>query len=353
MTPARTDLARSTLGVLAILSLIVAAFWVLRPFLGPGIWAATIVITTWPLMSWLQARLWGRRSLAVALMTLGLLGALIMPVTLAIVTIVQHVDDVVALTARLGEMRLPAAPAWLAALPLVGPKIGSAWEAALASGAEGLFARLAPYARPVVEWFVKEVGSVGYLLLQSVLVVVLSAIMYARGEDAADGLKKLARRLAGAHGEEVLVLSAQATRGVALGVGITAAVQGALGGIGLAIAGVPYSALLTVVMFLFSLAQLGPFPVLLPAAAWMFWSDQTGWGSFLIGVALVAGTLDNVLRPFLIRMGADLPLLLVFSGVVGGMLAFGLVGIFIGPVVLSVAFTLLKAWVREEPPAGG
>jgi predicted PurR-regulated permease PerM len=130
-------------------------------------------------------------------------------------------------------------------------------------------------------------------------------------------------------------------------------VQSVLGGIGLAIAGVPYAGLLTVVMFVFCLAQLGPVLVLTPAVVWLYWSGETGWGTFLLVVTVVVGTLDNFLRPMLIRMGADLPLLLIFGGVIGGLLAFGLVGIFVGPVVLAVAYTLLGAWVGtddSEPP---
>lgn len=345
MTQPRSDLARTTLGVLCIALLVLAAFWVLRPFLGPAIWAATVVVTTWTVMLRLQTLLWGRRMLAVSVMTLALLALLVIPVTLGIVTIVQHVDDLIALTGRLATTTLPTPPDWLVSLPLVGPKLGAAWKSV---AAEGLMAKLAPYAGPVVQWFVNEIGTVGYLLVQSALVVILAALMYANGEAAASALKKVGRRLAGAHGERVLVLSAQAIRGVALGVGITAAVQSVLGGIGLAIAGVPYAGLLTVVMFILALAQLGPIPVLLPAAGWMFWSGDSGWGIFLTVLAVVTGMLDNVLRPILIRMGADLPMLLIFAGVIGGILAFGLVGIFIGPVVLAVTYTLLQSWVSDD-----
>jgi predicted PurR-regulated permease PerM len=347
MSQPRSELARSTLGVLCIAVLILAVFWILRPFAGAAIWAATIVVTTWSTMLRLQSLLWGRRSLAVAAMTLAWLVLLIAPVTLAVVTIVQHVDDVVVLTGRLSSFQMPAPPDWLVTLPLVGARVGALWESV---AAEGLMSELVPYARPAIEWLVQEVGSVGHLLVQSALVVALAALMYANGEAAVSGLKRVARRLAGQPGEAVLVLSGQAIRGVALGVGVTAVAQCVLGGVGLAIAGVPYAGLLTVVMFILSLAQLGPILVLLPAAAWMFWSGAAGWGVFLLLICVAAGVLDNVLRPFLIRRGADLPLLLIFAGVIGGLLAFGLVGIFIGPVVLAVAYTLMQAWTSEDAP---
>ena len=145
-----------------------------------------------------------------------------------------------------------------------------------------------------------------------------------------------------------MVLAGQAIRGVAMGVVVTALAQSLLGGIGLAIAGVPLVAVLTSVMFMLCIAQLGPLLVLLPAVAWLYWSDSTGWGTFLLVWSIFVGTIDNFLRPFLIRQGADLPLLLIFAGVIGGLLSFGLIGIFIGPVVLAVAYTLFDAWISED-----
>ncbi|MBE0549830.1 MAG: AI-2E family transporter, partial [Rubrivivax sp.] len=145
-----------------------------------------------------------------------------------------------------------------------------------------------------------------------------------------------------------------AIRGVALGVGVTALVQALLGGIGVAAAGVPVAGLLTAVMFMLCIAQLGPLLVLVPAVIWVLWSGDTGWGIALgIWSAMVA-TIDNVIRPLLIRLGADLPLLLIFAGVIGGLFAIGLLGIFVGPVVLAVAYKLLQAWVDDgdlPPPS--
>ncbi|MBS0974834.1 AI-2E family transporter, partial [Serratia rubidaea] len=138
-------------------------------------------------------------------------------------------------------------------------------------------------------------------------------------------------------------------RAVALGVVVTALVQSVLGGIGLAIAGIPAAVLLAVLMFIFCVAQLGPLPVLVPAIIWLYWSGDTTWGTVLLVWSCVVGTLDNFLRPILIRMGADLPMVLILSGVIGGLLAFGMIGLFIGPVVLAVSYRLLTAWMNETP----
>jgi predicted PurR-regulated permease PerM len=192
---------------------------------------------------------------------------------------------------------------------------------------------------------------VGGTVVQFLLVVVLSAILYANGEDAAAGVRGFGRRIAGARGESAIVLAGQAIRGVALGVGATAVVQTFLGSLGLLLAGVPFVALLSAVILLLCIAQLGPALVLLPAVAWLYWRGEATWATILLVWAVMVQALDNILRPVLIKRGADLPLLLIFAGVVGGLLGFGLVGIFVGPVVLAVAYTLLEAWVNEQPPS--
>jgi len=352
-TPQR-DLTRTTLGVLFIGVLIVATLWVLRPFLAPTIWATMIAVSTWPMLRWFEARLWGRRSLAVVVMSLLILMLLVVPLMLAIGTIVRHADDIVAQAAMLSGFKLPPPPPWVASLPMVGTWLAQMWQQAADSGSLGLVSKLMPYADDIAKWFVSQAGSVGLVFVQFLLTVVLAALMYSGGESAAAAVRRFGQRLAGVYGDNAVVLAGQAIRGVALGVGVTALVQSGLGGVGLAIAGVPFAGLLTAVMLLLCIAQLGPALVLFPAVAWLYWSGETGWGTFLLIWSLVVVTMDNFLRPILIQRGADLPLLLIFAGVIGGLLAFGLIGIFVGPVVLAVAYTLLDAWIKlgEAEPQG-
>lgn len=346
------DLTRTLLAVLVLGLLIVGSLWILRPFLGPSIWAAMVVVTTWPVMLRVQARLRGKRWAAVTVMTLLLLLLFAVPLTLTLLTLVDNADRIVDWAKTLTSMRLPATPPdWVATLPLVGARIVTAWEQAVAAGLEGLLPKLQPYAGGVTRWFVAEVGSVGFVLMQFLLTVAIAAVMYANGEEAARQVRAFAHKLGGARGGDMVTLAGAAIRGVALGVGVTAVVQAALGGLGLLLAGVPFAGLLTALMFMLCIAQIGALPVLLPAMVWSFWSGDTGWGIFLAVWSGIVGTLDNFLRPMLIRLGADLPLLLIFSGVIGGLLAFGLVGIFVGPVVLAVGFTLFESWLAEEDPA--
>ncbi len=348
MNSPQRDLAQITLGVLFIGGLIAASFWILQPFLPAVIWATMVVVATWRVMLGIQARLWGKRSLAVAVMTLILLLVLVVPLSLAIAAIADHSDRIVGWAKWLAEFKVPPPPDWVAGLPLVGSRLQHFWEGFAATGIEDYAARLAPYAKTGTEWFIGKAGNFGLLFLQFLLTVVIAALMYAGGESAADWMKRFGRRLGGERGAGVVVLAGQAIRGVALGVVVTAVVQSVLGGIGLALAGVPMAAVLTALMFMLCIAQLGPILVLLPAVAWLYWSGENGWGTFLLVWMLVVGSLDNFLRPYLIKKGADLPLLLIFAGVIGGMITLGLVGIFVGPVVLAVAYTLIDAWVEDD-----
>ena len=347
MIDIRRDLARNTLAILCILGLIGLSLWVLRPFLAASVWAAMLVVATWPLFRGLEERLGGRRGVAVALMTLAMLLLLVLPLWLAIDTMLDHADQLAAAGKSVAAHGLPPPPAWVGALPLVGERIATAWSQLAAGGTAGVFAKAMPYATDAGKWLLAQVGGLGGMLIQFLLVVTISAIFYSGGESGARMARRFGRRLAGERGENSIILAGQAIRGVALGVGVTAIVQTALGGIGLAVAGVPLASLLSALMLMLCIAQIGPMLVLLPAAGWLFWTEATGWASFLLVWSLVVGSLDNFLRPMLIKRGADLPLLLIFAGVIGGMLGFGLIGIFVGPVVLAVTYTLMLAWIED------
>lgn len=351
MRPSTNDLPRTVLAVLFIGLLIAGAFWVLRPFLAALLWGGMIVIATWPLLRLLERWLGGRRRLAVALLTASLLILFVLPFFLAIGTLVGHADQISAKVKGLLAGGIPAAPAWLARVPLLGDKAVDLWNGFVGSPLGDLAGRLTPYLGEGASWFAGQVGSLGKLLVQFLLTVVVAGVLWSSGETWAEGILSFARRLGGEHGGTVVVLAGQAIRSVALGVVVTALVQATLAGLGLAIAGIPLASVLTVVIFLLCIAQLGPLLVLAPAVVWLFAQGSTGWGTFLLVWSLVVGTMDNFLRPALIRLGADLPLLLVFAGVLGGLMSFGLVGLFIGPVVLAVAHKLLGAWVAQGEPA--
>ena len=194
MSPPQRDLTRTTLGVLFIGLLIVGSLWVLRPFIAPTIWAVMIVVSTWPMLQWFEARLWGRRSLAVLVMTLLILMLLVVPLMLAIGTIVRHADDIVAQAAILSGMQVSAPPAWVANVPLIGEQLVYWWQQAASIGAKGLMARLMPYADDIAKWFVSQAGSIGLVFVQFLLTVILAAIMYSGGEAASVAVHRFGGR---------------------------------------------------------------------------------------------------------------------------------------------------------------
>jgi predicted PurR-regulated permease PerM len=183
-------------------------------------------------------------------------------------------------------------------------------------------------------WSLAKLGGVGITLIQFALTLIGVVFFYRNGEALAIRVRRFAYRLAGEQGESSVVLAALAT-------------------LGLAVAGVPSVAILAVVMIVTGIAQLGPMPVLIPAVIWLYLQGDTWRATGLLIWSAFVSVIDNVLRPILIRRGADLPIMLVFVGVIGGLVAFGVVGLFIGPVVLAVGYRLLEAWLRHDTDAAG
>jgi predicted PurR-regulated permease PerM len=352
MTAGRSvDLARVTLQLLALGILIATSVWIMRPFLVALAWATMIVIATWPLLLHIQAWLGGRRALAVMVMTIALLLILVVPLYFGIAAIVGNTKRIADWSQSLTTFTVPPLPAWVQSLPLVGARLAARWQVLAAARPEELSARFAPYGQKLVLWFVGQVGGIGLLFLQFLLTVIIAAILYSNGETAAHGADRFARRLAGAQGEDAVHLAAMAIRGVALGVVVTAIVQTTLVGLGLAIVEVPFVTILSAAAFILAIAQIGPAIMLIPIVAWVYSTSGAGWGTGFLVWSLFCCTIDNLIRPLLIKRGADLPLLLVFSGVIGGLVAFGVIGLFIGPVALAVAYTLLVEWVSAGEPS--
>jgi predicted PurR-regulated permease PerM len=344
---ASSDITHTTLSVFFLAVLVCSTFWVLSPFLTSILWATVVSVATWPLLLRLQAVLGGRRGLAVTILTIAILLVVFVPVILALTTIVRSARTITAELKSLESIALPLPPAGLENVPFGGRRLAAEWMRFVGLPPDERSAAVAPYAQKGLQWFALKAGGIGTMLIQFLLTTLISAIMFARGEFVRDGILRFARRLAGQQGYDAALRAAQAIRGVVLGVVLTALIQTAIGGVGLFISGVPGAALLAAVMLFLCLAQLGPVPVLGPAVVWLYWSGQTGRATLLLVITIVAVAIDNVVRPVLIKRGANLPLLLIFAGVIGGLIAFGVIGLFIGPVVLTVAYTLLMTWVAE------
>ncbi|TKI05628.1 AI-2E family transporter YdiK [Martelella alba] len=346
-----TDLPRMLFSVTFIALMALACFWVVQPFILGFAWASMVVIATWPLLIRLQALLWGKRSLAVIVMTLLLLLLIVLPVSLLVSSAIENSAPLIAWATQPNRLTLPELHE-LESIPLVGHKLYAGWQNLISGGGGLLMSKIRPYVGRSAAWLLAQVAQVGSFLLHTGLMLLFSVLLYVRGERVAHAVRHFAVRLGAERGDASVLLAAQAIRAVALGVVLTAIVQAVLGGIGLAVTGVPFATLLTVMMFMLCIAQLGPLLVLIPAMIWLYWSGSTTLGTLLLIWSCVVATMDNFLRPIFIRMGADLPVLLVLCGVIGGLLGFGMIGLFIGPVVLAVSYRLIFAWVHEAPPPG-
>jgi len=342
------DITRIVLLVLFIFMLLAGSVWTLMPFLGGIIWAATVVIATWPILLRLRART-GKPWLAVLIMTGATLLAVLLPLVLAVGTLLNVAHRGPELIREFMKSGLGPPPAWLAKFPIAGEEMSAKWQHFAAGGPESMIEAARPYLRIAGEWALSVTGGIGMITVTFLLIVILVAILYAQGETAARGVLAFGYRLGGERGIEVMQLAAKAVRSVALGVVVTALVQSVLAGLALWLCGIPYPGILTALIFLLCIAQIGPLLVMLPSIAWLYWSGDAVWGTVLLVLTIPIGTLDNVLRPILIMRGVQLPMLLIIGGVIGGLIGFGVMGLFVGPVILAATYTLVKSWIAEGP----
>ena len=354
-SPALSEPVRTALRLVIVGSLLLAVLYILRPFLPSLLWSAFIVISVWPGLAWLQRRFRWNRLTCTLLLALMLIGVLIGPLLTGITALVTHGETLVTDIKAAVEKIPDQPPAMLADLPLVGSGLAKQWREAV-NDTQSLRTQLAPTLQKGSHWLLQQIGSIGVLFLQLLLVVVFSLVFYVNGTTLDALTERIAHRIGGAQALQARDQARQAIRSVALGVVLTAIIQSALALLGLLLVGVPLAVLITFICFLLAIAQIGAALPLLVVAGWLYWGQgETGWALFMAGWGLlVVGGLDNILRPLLITRGIRMPLTLVFTGVIGGLLAFGLIGVFLGPTLVAIAHTLLLAWLQEpsnpEPP---
>jgi predicted PurR-regulated permease PerM len=345
------ELIRTLCAVLLIAALLFGCFWVLRPFIDGMLWGALVVIASWPLMLRVQSRVGGRRWLATAIVLIILTLVIFLPLVMSVVTLIDNSDALINWVSSMRDGSLETPPDWITGLPYVGPRAASEWPRLLGSGPGSLKGSIAEHGREITAWIFARAGTLGSVLLHFAVSIVVAALLFLNGEKVAAFLRRLGRRLGGAHIDVLVMQAGDTICAVAMGIVVTAMVQSIIGGIGLAIAGVPFAAVLTSLMLMLCLVQLGPGLILIPAVIWLFAQGNTWQGVVLLVFTVVGLTLDNVLRPLLIQRGADMPFLMVFAGSIGGLIGFGLFGLFIGPVILLVASVLVNAWIDGVPNA--
>lgn len=337
-------LIERSIALLFVLGLLLAVAAILRPFVTAILFGGTLAIAAWPLRSALVRRGLGRGKVAGLLLLLALL--------LVALPVMLLAPDLATRLVQGGERlhayfaAAPEPPAWLPRVPGIGEQLASWWDQLVASGGD-----LGPLVTPYSATLRQAVLGVAAALADSVVQVILSLIvattLWTQGEAVAAALRDIFRQLGGATGERALEVASGAVRGVAYGVVGTAAIQAALLGLGLFLAGVPGAAMLGFVALLLAISQIGaPLMILIwgGAALWLFRQDQAVLGGLMVAWGLFIGTIDNVLKPWLIGFGLRMPMAIIILGVFGGFLSFGFLGLFIGPAVMGVALTLLQAW---------
>jgi predicted PurR-regulated permease PerM len=349
----RSRYERYAVGV-AILLLVIGCYLVVRPFLTAFIWGIIIALSTRGLYERFLRMVGGRRKLAAFLAAFSLVAILLLPIAVFAIRLGSRMPEVNARVDEVMESGLPQPPPqWLAGLPLVG-RSGSEWWQSVGSDPERLRDELKPLIRPLQEFLVAAGAGVGAGVLEFMLALVIAGLLYLRGETTARVVDRVAFRLGGESGRRQISVVRSTIRGVFRGMLGTCAVQAVLAAIGFWIAGVPHPVLLGMGTFFLSVVPGGPTLLWLPGALWLNSLGSTGKAIFLAiwGLVIVGGS-DNVVRPVLIGKGVEAPLALVFLGVIGGILAFGFLGLFIGPVLLVVAYNLLAEWMESAETADG
>lgn len=343
--------AEKALGLVLLLGLAVGCVYVLTPFLTAIFLAVTLCVSTWPMFQRVTRRVGGRSSVAALLMTLMTACLLVLP----LLSLVSNLtDDVTRLTAAARfaiQQGLPP-PSWLGRVPLVGEEAARIWLQAAEQG-RGLWPALAPYAAPVRAWALHQGATLVSGTLQVVIAIVLAFFLYRDGASVESRLDWAMGRLGGWRARHVLQSAGSTIKSVVLGVLGTALVQGILLGFSFWLAGVPGAIVLGGIGVVLTLVPTGLLLLWLPAGLWLFSDGHTGWAVFIMAWnGLLVGNLDNVLRPYIISRGVQMPMVLIFLGVLGGLLTFGIIGVVLGPVLLAVAHTLFQDWGRadEAPP---
>lgn len=335
---------RKALVLALILVLLVGCFVVLRPFIAAILWAVILTFSTWPLHWRLERALGGRTTLSAGIMTLLVMTLLVGPLVLLGLKLSDNVLRVFEIVNTGIEGGLGPLPAWVNDLPIVGDRLQDAWTS-LATGEANLRTVLQPYLGRIRDFVL---ASGGALLSGTSLIavsVLIAFFLYRDGRAAVERLRSVMGRIAGARARQSLDVAADTIIGVVHGVLGTALVQAIAAAFGYWLAGVPGAFLLGFVTFFLTLIPMAPAIIWVPAVIWLASRGETGWALFIaVWIGLVVGSLDNVLRPILIGRTSDLPFIVIFLGIVGGLVAFGLIGVFLGPTLLAVAYSLIREW---------
>jgi predicted PurR-regulated permease PerM len=343
MTP-ENNRFRATASGIALVVLLLGCLMVLRPFISALLWAVVLCFSSWRIYERLLALVGQRHTLAALIMTLTTALVLLLPFVIVGLSLGDNVKALTVATQKWIEAGPPQPPAWLAKVPAVGQQATTYWHE-LAGDSKRLAQEAQKLIEPVSAWLLSGGIKLGQGMAELAMSIFIAFFLFRDGTTAAERVKAGVARIAGEDGQRLLELAGKTVRSVVYGILGTALAQGVVAGIGFLIAGVPGALLLALLTFFLSLVPVGPPLVWIPASIWLFNQGHTGWGVFMIiwGVAVIS-SVDNFVKPWLISQGSNLPFILILFGVLGGALAFGFIGVFLGPTLLAVGFKLIQEW---------
>jgi predicted PurR-regulated permease PerM len=317
---------------------------VLRPFISALLWAAVLCVASWPVYKRILKLVRNRRGLAAFIMTFGMILLFLVPFIIIGTTLADNINVLMAAVRKAIEAGPPDPPQWLGKIPLVGAKAVESWQE-LAGDTGKLMAKLKQWIQPLSGWLLAGGLMLGRGVAEIALSMLIAFFLFRDGVSLAERLNSAVSRIGGDKGVRLLTVAGKTIRGVVYGILGTALAQAVLAGFGFLIAGVPTAALLALFTFFASVVPLvGATIVWLPAAIWLFNQGSTGWGIFMIIWGLGVSNVDNIIKPWLISQGSKMPFILIFFGVLGGALTFGFIGVFLGPTLLAVGYSVFSEW---------
>jgi predicted PurR-regulated permease PerM len=333
------------LAALAIITLMaVGSFFIVRPFLPAALWAIIFAVSSWPLFTWIEGRLGGRSGAAAGVLTVLFMLVFIIPVAFVGVKLADQSSLVTEFIHRTLRDGLPTLPDWVGRIPLAGSYLTEKW-AALSAHTPNLADTAGPYLKSIGALLLTAGAGIGMTIGMLLLSMMILFFFLKEGRSIAASLDRMVTRIGGAKGLRLLHLAGATMSSVVYGILGAAFAQGILATFGLWLAGVPGWLFLGIAVGGLALIPLGLTALILfPAAGWLFYTGQTGWGIFMLIWAIVVGNIDSYIRPVVISKGADLPFIVVFLGILGGIATGGILGLFIGATVLGLFYTLLMEW---------
>ncbi|KQX31580.1 hypothetical protein ASD01_19005 [Ensifer sp. Root423] len=338
----------SVLALGALTLLFVGCALVLWPFLSALLWAAVICFSTWPLYRQCERAVGGYRAAAAAIMTMVVVFALAAPLAFFVTALVDDIENLAEAITQVLEEGPSAPPNWVNGLPIIGEGVAAYWEN-LAHDAPAFIAELKKLTGPITDIALSGGAALGGVLIELALSIFITFFLFLHGRRMIGFMRQISERVAGPRSKRLLTVIGATVKGVVYGMIGTALAQGLLAGTGFWIAGVPQPVLLGCLTFALSFVPGGPPFLWVPVGLWLLLQGSMGWAIFvgLWGFLLVS-SIDNFLRPYLLNQNTNLPVLLSLFGLVGGVLAFGLIGLFLGPTLLAVAYNLFLEWVAAE-----